>query len=590
VDSRDIKPFWKKIFFAAVLMYSIGMVLFILINATILISELHEDTETDLGNAISMSDKVVYNYLNQFDYSINNMSIIDELVDINENRERYISFQKYRLTIEEKIKDFYFSLSGIAGVLYKDSNANFICVGQITPDVQTADIFDKVVDEYEEKQQSAWRSVSLGNRKYLAYYKNICYLDTSFVMHDGGKMVVLVDEEMVYRDTFKDTEKPGTTIFALDGFGKICCGGESEVVGKYFDDVFTPDDGFFARNDNNKLYYIKHMVSAVNGWKIVGAISISDIYYPIFAIISNSLLIFFIMLAIVMFIFYKISSYMNVPLIRLAKQLKVVENGNYGTIEQINDKTEIGYLYRAFNEMVSKLNEQFNENYILNIQIKEAYIKTLEQQINPHFIFNTLQLIQMMCLAGRTKDAFDVCGYFGEVVRFNLKEEVEVKIEDELENLRNYFKIIELRFYKQFEYAITVPDEIKELYVLKFLFQPIIENSMQHAFTNHKEKCKIDVLVRNINGEIVVVIKDNGDGMTEERVQEVTEYINDRSNISRHKSIGLKNSNQRIKLLYGEQFGIKIYSKQNKGTTILVYVPACKEKKYLKKEEKQNNV
>lgn len=581
--NSDIRPFWKRIFSVTVLMFSISVVLLILINAVVLFSELQEEAETNIDNAVNMSDKIVYSYLNQFDYSINSMSIINDLVDMNEKRERYISPQKYRLELEKKLKDFYFSFSGIAGILYKDNNSNFVCVGQIGSNADAVNIFDEIVNEYEKNQQSTWRTISSVDKKYLAYYKNISYLDDGFSMHDGGKMVVLLDEEMVYRDTFKDNDESGMKIFAIDGFGRICCGDVRDEVGMHFDEVFTSKGNFFAKNDNNELYYVKHRVSVVSGWKTVGIMPVADIYYPVVTIILNSLFVFFVILIAAMFIFYKVSSYINVPLIRLAQQLKNVENGNYDTIEQISDKTEIGYLYYKFNEMVTKLNEQFNENYLLNIQMKEAYIKTLEQQINPHFIFNTLQLIQMMCISGRTKDAFDVCGYFGEVVRFNLQEEDEVKIEDELENLKNYFKIIELRFYQKFEYTITVPDDIKEFYVLKFLFQPIVENAMQHAFTHHKEKCKIDVLVRNINGEIVVIVKDNGDGMTKERVQEVTKYINDRSNISNHKSIGLKNSNQRIKLLYGEQFGIKIYSKENKGTSILVCVPACKEKKYPKK-------
>lgn len=590
MNSRDIKPFWKRIFRVAVSLYSISMILLIVINIIVLFVDLQKEAQINLDNAISLSDKVMYSYLNQFEYSINDMSIINELVDMCEKRDEYISLHKYRLSIEEKIKDFYFSMSGITGVLYRDNNGNFVNVGQINSTAEAVSVFDGVVKEYEENRQSAWRSVSSDNKNYLAYYKNICYLDGGFELHDGGKMVILVDEEQVYRDSFADAENGETRIFALDSYGNICCGGLREYIGKHFDDVFSEKGNFFVKNDDNKVYYVKHISSSVYGWKIVGVIPMRAIYNPIFLILSNSLLVLLIAAVVAMFVFYKVSSYMNVPLMRLSKQLKNVENGHYDTIEPIEDKTEIGYLYHAFNEMVSKLNKQFNENYLLNLQIKEAYIRTLEQQINPHFIFNTLQLIQMITLTGRTEDAFDVCGYFGEVVRFNLHEEAEVKIEDELENLRNYFKILEFRYYGQLEYTINVPDEVKDFYVTKFLLQPIVENAMQHAFGHNKEKCRIEVLVRHINGEIVFVIKDNGIGMKEEKVRAVTEYINDKSNISSPKSIGLKNSNQRIKLLYGERFGIKIYSKYGKGTTVLVYIPACEEKKYLKKEEGQIDV
>lgn len=589
MNNHGIKPFWRKVFRAAILLFSASITLLMVLNAVVVFFVLQKKAETNLDDIIGLSDKVMMSYLNQFDYSINKMSIINKLVDIKEKKNEYISLQRYKQAVEENINEFYFSMSGISGIIYCDDDNNLINVGRIEFEYAN-NVFAEVMEKYETTRKFSWYSVSVGDKNYLACYKRVGYLDSSFIMHSGGNMVIFVDEEQVYRESLTKSENGSSRILVLDRFNKICCGGLREYVGSDFNDIFKRKGGYFVIGDTNELCYIKHISSSVDGWKIVGVTPINDIYVPILLIIGISIGVLLVSGAAAVFVFYRVLSYMNIPLMRLSNQLKNVENGHYDTIEEINDETEIGYLYNSFNDMVSELNKQFNENYILNLKVKDAYIQTLEKQINPHFIFNTLQLIQMITLTGRTEDAFNVCGYFGEVVRFNLNEETEVQVEEEIENLKNYFKILEFRYYGELEYTINIPDEIMHFYTVKFLLQPIIENAMQHAFGQKNIKCRIDVMSKYYKDEIVFIVKDNGIGMSEERIKEVTEYINDESNISSSKSIGLRNTNQRIKLLYGEQFGIKLYSTPGKGTTVLVHLPVCKERKYLKKEEGHTDV
>ncbi|MBS7298808.1 MAG: histidine kinase [Eubacteriales bacterium] len=581
MNSRDVKPFWKKLFSVAVILFSVCMILLIVINSVVLFFEMQNETDSNLDNMMSLSDKVMYSYLNQYDYSLNDMSIVNILVDLSDRKNEYISYQQYRMSVEEKIKEFYFSLSGISGISYRDNDNTFVSIGQIQLSNAEA-AFETVVNDYQQQRQSAWRSIMIDGKSYLAYYKNIGYLDGDYTMVNAGDMVVFVDDDIVYEQGFAEAEHSGAKIIVLDGYNNICCGGFREYVGRGFEDVFKRSGGMYRIGDTNTRCYIKHIPSSVDGWKIVGVMPVEHIYTPIFLIIITSLIVALFSIAVAMVAFYKVSNYMNEPLMKLSEHLQKVEDGNYDEIAMIDDKTEIGYLYYSFNNMIAKLNKQFNENYLLNLKVKEAYIQALEKQINPHFIFNTLQLIQMITLTGRTDDAFNMCGHFGEVIRFNLHDEVEVQIEDEIENLISYFKILEFRYYGEIKYTIDVPENVKNFYTIKFLLQPIIENSIQHAFIYKDKGIEINVLVRQIKDEVVFIIKDNGVGMTEEMVSQVMSYIDDEKNISKSKSIGLKNVNQRIKLLYGEQFGIRMYSTPNKGTTVLIHLPVCESKKYIK--------
>ncbi len=586
MNSRNIKPFWKKVFRVAIILYSAGMVLLTVLNTAVAFFALQKKTDNNLDDIIGLSNEVMYSYLNQFDYSINDVSIINELVDLCKNKDANVSLQRYVSTIRETISDFYFSVSGINAIAYRDDDGNFVSVGQIDyGDAKNA--FEEVADK---GRELTWCSVMAGDKNYLAYYREIGYLADGFKHHRGGEMVIFLDEEQVYKESLANSEKGESRIIVLDSFNTVCCGGLRKYIGREFDDVFTRKGDFYDVDGTGELCYIKYIPSSVNGWKIVGVTPLKDIYAPIILIISISLGVLLICGAIAVFVFYRVLSYMNKPLMRLSQQLKEVKNGHYDAIEEIDDETEIGYLYSSFNDMVSELNRQFNENYLLTLKVKDAYIRTLEKQINPHFIFNTLQLIQMMTVSGKTEDVFNVCGYFGEVVRFNLNQETEIQIREEIENLYNYFKILELRFYGEFEYGIRIPEEIMDFYTIKFLLQPIIENSIQHAFGQKKGKNRIDVSARHIKDEIVFLIKDNGIGIDNEEIGKITEYINDEAQISSSTSVGLRNTNQRIKLLYGSRFGIKLYSRLGKGTTVIIHLPVCREKRFLEKEAERTDV
>ena len=128
MNSRNIKPFWKKVFRVAIILYSAGMVLLTVLNTAVAFFALQKKTDNNLDDIIGLSNEVMYSYLNQFDYSINDVSIINELVDLCKNKDANVSLQRYVSTIRETISDFYFSVSGINAIAYRDDDG--VCKGR----------------------------------------------------------------------------------------------------------------------------------------------------------------------------------------------------------------------------------------------------------------------------------------------------------------------------------------------------------------------------------------------------------------------------------------------------------------------------
>ena len=179
-------------------------------------------------------------------------------------------------------------------------------------------------------------------------------------------------------------------------------------------------------------------------------------------------------------------------------------------------------------------------------------------------------MIQMAAITQDKYQVFDLVGAFGEIIRFNLKREKIVYVADELDNIENYFRILKMRFGDKLDYYIDVSDEIMSCNIAKFVFQPIVENAFFHGIEELNGIGKITIMAKIINDEVVFVVKDNGVGMDAETLCEIRSAIMGEKNTT---SIGLYNVNERIKLLYGNDYGIEIYSKKGVGTSVMIHFP-----------------
>ena len=252
---------------------------------------------------------------------------------------------------------------------------------------------------------------------------------------------------------------------------------------------------------------------------------------------------------------------------QLQKNMKEIEKGNFELHVHSESKDEVGDLIRGFGAMVSKIRILIEEVYTGNIKQKEYEMRALQAQINPHFLYNSLSLINWMALEEGQEEISKITLAMSSFYRTALnKGNNIILLENEIENIKSYLEIQLMMHDYEFDVEIKVDDTIKKCEVLNLILQPMLENAIEHGIdlkTDGRGKIRVEAIDR---GDVLLLeVEDNGIGM-EEEVQDV--ILTKQS-----KGYGLRNVNERIRLYYGEEYHITIESKLGVGTKIITTLP-----------------
>lgn len=294
----------------------------------------------------------------------------------------------------------------------------------------------------------------------------------------------------------------------------------------------------------------------------------------IWIFMSASALISIVMLMIFMTGFSKLFSQ---RLRLLIKKIKKVEMGNFEISEVIGGKDEIGIIDKNFNRMTDEVKRLISENYIQKLEKREAELNALQVQINPHFLYNTLESINSIASVYQCQEICKISQKLGDMFRYsiNIGRSEFTTLEKEIEHIQNYIYIQKVRFGERFDVYYDVPNELLQATTLKFILQPIVENSLYHGFVVLKEKGVMEVSARLEEDRLILEVRDNGSGMTAEQVENLNKSIHSNAQMTGNskRSIGMRNVNARIKLAFGEEYGLVIQSKPNAGTKVTILLP-----------------
>lgn len=263
----------------------------------------------------------------------------------------------------------------------------------------------------------------------------------------------------------------------------------------------------------------------------------------------------------------------------LSNKMERVSNGDLEINYKIIGNDELGLLDDYFNSMVYKLDEMINENYVQKLEKKEAQLNALQAQLNPHFLYNTLEVINSIASVYGCIEICNISQKLGEMFRYNInsgKNEF-VMMKDEILHIKNYEYILKTRFDNKIKISYDIPEIYYNSNVLKFILQPFVENCIIHGFKGDKESINIYITALMENRTFIINVIDDGVGITKEKLKYLNIYINEKDdniNKIREKSIGMKNVNSRLKLCYGDQYGIIIESSDGKGTKVSLRMPA----------------
>lgn len=233
---------------------------------------------------------------------------------------------------------------------------------------------------------------------------------------------------------------------------------------------------------------------------------------------------------------------------------------------------EIGILVKSYNEMKSRIHDLININYKNKIEQKDLELKQLQNQINPHFIYNTLESIHMMAELNDDEETSIMAEYFGSIIRYSMNRKVNtVKLREELNIIDNYIYLQKIRFDQLFIIENLITEDVMECEIIKMIIQPLIENAIYHGLSECSSNGKIIIQGQKVYNQLLLTISDNGIGIDTDTLKDLNDYINDKNN--KFKGIALRNINRRLKLNYGEKYGLEIFSVLGKGTSMVLTLP-----------------
>lgn len=252
--------------------------------------------------------------------------------------------------------------------------------------------------------------------------------------------------------------------------------------------------------------------------------------------------------------------------------MKSVEEGNFNiAIPVTNEKDEVNYIAYKFNEMCKQLNSYIEKSYLAEIEQKNAELNALQNQINPHFLYNTLESIRMKAICNGDKDVGKMLYTLAFLFRKQVKDKNILPIRAELDYCEKFIEIFKFRYEDKFKFSIECEEELLQKQIIKFTLQPLVENYFVHGIRLEDNDNVLMIGVKKEKENVVIRIKDNGRGIPEDKINELNSSLERRTYIGQ--SLGITNVHERLVLNYGDDYGIRLSNNDDKGVLITVKLP-----------------
>ncbi len=462
------------------------------------------------------------------------------------------------------------------GYYYSEDNSNRASIWDIIPS------YNQILAKARQAKGKIIWYFDIKNKKVNNIFLARTMYNIDNFEQEIGLMIIMVKKEFV-ESIYSDLETEGMQNIA------VMTPENTQIVSRNPNNEYLNDRSLMAAIKGQRGYLIDNrqdtLVSFIKmkdpGWGIIAYIPLKVLYKDIKVlrqwIILLSLLSVIILSLLSIFMAVDIVK----PINRLVKAMEKIQKGESGAYIEIDRKDELGYLHKTFNKMVKEMNHLVNWIYREQITRKEAEIKALQSQINPHFLFNTLESINWMAQLNNVPEISDTVSDLSSLMEVNMgKGNKLIPLEEEFAYADKYISLLKRRFEDRIDMVKNVQPETLKIEIPRLLIQPLIENAVYHGVERSRDKGIINLNTRIEDESIVIEVIDNGVGIKEEELEELNKKLsidNDtyfkNSSTQKSKSIGIENVNRRIKLFYGEQYGLKIESQFGKYTKVIVAIP-----------------
>lgn len=333
----------------------------------------------------------------------------------------------------------------------------------------------------------------------------------------------------------------------------------------------NPNGHLTAMVDGKEVMYTTR-TSSYTGWTVVGVSNISELFYS-----RSELAYYFAMIAVFCFfalviISSLISRRISRPIEALRRSMQAVERGNFDIIIAVSSTEEVNALARDFDIAIRKIKELIAQNAVAHEQKRKHELEALQAQINPHFLYNTLDSIIWMIECGEYDDAITMTSTLARFFRLGIMKGGEIiTVKDEVEHLECYLTIQKMRYKNKLDFEIKVDPRLFNYRTLKLLIQPLVENAIYHGIKTQDRIGMLKVVGEQKENDLLFKVIDNGSGMTP---AELARIFRTGTSSKGPGGVGVRNVRERIKLYFGDGYGVTFESKKGKGTTAVVRLPA----------------
>lgn len=333
----------------------------------------------------------------------------------------------------------------------------------------------------------------------------------------------------------------------------------------------SPDGNVRIIEDGlEKQYTIS--TSNYSDWKVVGAVYLDDIapYAPylkrFFVIVSLFAVLVAALSAAVL------SANILHPIKDILKSMDQFKNGNLDARIEIQQNNEISEIAKEFNSMTIQIKNLIKENKEVEKAKRKTELKALQDQINPHFLYNTLDSIVWMSEVGNNKDVVKMTSSLAKLFRISIsKGDQFITVEEELEHIKSYLTIQKIRYGNKLEYHLNVDETLMKNKILKIIIQPLVENAIYHGIKNMPGTGTINLNVEKRDENMVITVRDDGVGMDQETIDKIMNEAQTKA--TKAEGVGINNVIERIKLNYGEEYGLRYESEVYCGTQVEIILP-----------------
>ncbi len=315
------------------------------------------------------------------------------------------------------------------------------------------------------------------------------------------------------------------------------------------------------------------------GWKLVGVVPSESLWDNYGQLLVFFLFIVFFSVFLLVFVNLRLSAWITAPMKKLDRAVKELEAGRETVDLKVDGPYEVEHLSRSIQSMVSTMRHLMDDILQQEEQKRRSELDVLQSQINPHFLYNTLDSVIWMTENGRTEDAVVMLTSLARLFRISLSRGSNIiTVAEELEHARHYLTIQKMRYKNKFSADLSAEDGVESLYTIKLIVQPILENAIYHGMDYADGDGKICVRAFREGEDTVIEVADNGPGMPEEVVERLLDQGSAYAAAgSKGSGIGLRNVHRRIQLTFGREYGLTILSEPDDGTVVRIRLPALDE-------------